>query len=138
MSFHPYWEDKCWGRVHHVFASRHAAVSHLKLDEGFRCSMHRHDERANQFCVHEGAVVIEVWDSVTAAKTMHLLHPGDVFVVPSGIWHRFRVLQNGTMTEVYWPDQGGVVRIADIEREDNGGEDNLQELKQELSDVGLL
>ena len=139
MDFRPYYEDKLWGSVLHLFCSSHAAVSCLEVVAGYRCSLHRHAERANMFAVQEGAVVIEEWDSFDQPKLIKLLHPGDIITVSSRVWHRFRVLQSGRMVEVYWADRDdGKVRMDDIERDDIGGKDNLDELRAELFASGLL
>ena len=45
------WEKKCWGEVLHTFEDPHAAVSHLRVKAGFRCSLHYHLSRANLFVV---------------------------------------------------------------------------------------
>lgn len=133
MTFKPFSEEKVWGRVMHVFANPHAAVSCLEVERGYCCSKHKHFERANLFAVQTGAIVVEVWDEGSQEPDMVLLGTGDVFTVPSGVLHRFRVLTDGRVTEVYWPDvEGGVCRYDDIEREDEGGEDDVEELKAEL------
>ena len=144
----PYWEEKCWGRVLHVFANEHAAVSCLEVEKGFRCSQHFHEERANLFAVQSGHVVIEMWSTVcrhepaleihtdsypqyvvkTCKRKLSLLEPGATLCVPSGMWHRFSVLESGQMTEVYWPDRGGKVDIEDIQRFEVGGEFDLEAL----------
>ena len=122
------WEKKCWGKVLHVFKSSNAAVSHLKINRGFRCSKHKHKFRANLFAVVTGVVLIEEWvvddedwDGSEHRETS--LQSGQVYVVPSGVWHRFRVIESGTMVEVYWPVRDGFVSMDDIVRMDEGGPD---------------
>jgi len=113
------WEEKCWGEVWHLFHSEHAAVSYLKLNAGFRCSRHYHAERANQFVVISGRIMVE-WGTELECCTE--LGPDEAFTVPSKILHRFRVLESGVVIEVYWPDvPGGKVRQDDIVRFDEGG-----------------
>ena len=141
MSFNPYWEEKCWGRVQHLFASDRAAVSYLELAEGWRCSIHRHLQRTNFFAVTEGKIVIEEWGPVKDLNRcgfLRLLGPGDTLQVPSLSWHRFRVLQSGKMIEIYWPDSGGVVEVTDIIRLEEGGKDDLNELRNRLVQEGLV
>lgn len=117
-------EKKVWGSVWHLFTSHSAAVSHLKLKAGFCCSRHKHLERANQFSVISGRVAIQQWDKFDD-MTEVILESGNSLTVPSGVIHRFRVLQSGTMVEVYWPDVAcGWVRLDDIERLDEGGVDD--------------
>ena len=143
MSFQPHWEEKVWGRAMHLFCSPHAAVSYLDMKAGFRCNRHRHAERVNFFAVHEGAVVIEEWHFFTGGEDpirqdVTLLCAGSTLTVYTGIWHRFRVLQDARMTEIYWPRENGIVLMSDIERDDVGGPDDLVKLKAELFELGLI
>jgi len=123
-------EQKVWGWVTHIFSSDQAAVSCLEVKAGYRCSKHFHQERANLFAVQEGVVCVEMWEG--SKRTLNVLRAGDVFTVPSMQWHRFRVMESGRLVEVYWPDMGGGVRMEDIVREDEGGSDDLEELKKEI------
>jgi len=140
MSTHaPPWEEKIWGSVQHIFSSEQAAVSCLKIDRGFRCSCHKHNQRANTFAAQTGIVAIEEWlDIPDDTGKITLVKPGITYSVPSGIWHRFRVWQSGDIAEFYWPDMGGVVLMDDIERLDIGGEDDLEELEKLLKAAGYL
>lgn len=130
------WEEKCWGHVEHMFESEDVAVSRLRVKEGWRCSCHRHKERANIFTVQDGALIIEEWrEKPKIAEHMSLgkltlLRPGMELSVPTGIWHRFRVLESGNVVEFYWTDNHGIVSIHDIERIDEGGEDDLETLRK--------
>ncbi len=138
MTFQPFTEKKCWGEVTHIFASPHAAVSCLRVDAGQRCSCHLHFERANQFTVLEGSIVVEWWEGgFYGRKRIKMLTPSEVFAVPSFVPHRFRVIESGKVVEVYWADRGGEVRMNDIHRKDVGGPDDLDELKREVLAAGL-
>ena len=116
------YESKVWGAVAHVFSSDHAAVSHLRLQPQTHCSRHFHRQRCNSFCVLSGSIVVEEWGPGLRAEKTTLI-AGQQHTVPSGIVHRFRVLEAGEVVEVYWPDKGGVVKLDDIERLDEGGRD---------------
>lgn len=130
------WEEKAWGRVQHMFYNSHVGVSYLEVERGFCCSKHKHNERTNMFFVHSGQLVVEVWD---LDWKMYLLNEGDSIEVPEGLWHRFRVLMSGKVTEVYRPAfSGAQVRLDDIDRMDKGGEDNLEELKFALNEFGIV
>jgi mannose-6-phosphate isomerase-like protein (cupin superfamily) len=113
-----HYEQKIWGEVSHFFASDHAAVSHLRVKAGYQCSRHIHLQRANMFSVLSGQLIIEEWRP--KLWFFHLV-PGESHTVPSGILHRFRVLESGEVIEVYWPDRGGIVLLDDIQRLDEGG-----------------
>jgi len=124
------WETKCWGRVRHVFECERFSVSELEVRPGFRSSIHRHEDRANAFQVVDAEIVVETFVEDTAAPysrrrlNAYLLGPGGTICVPSGRWHRFRTLRPGRVLELYYADRGGVVRLDDIERWDEGGADN--------------
>lgn len=121
--FEPRWEEKVWGKVWHLFAADYAAVSILEVKAGFRCSKHLHHERDNMFAVQNGLVLVE-WFLGDYVTRKAWLGPGDHYTVSSGIWHRFRVAEPGTMVEIYWPNTpDGRCRIDDITRADEGGPD---------------
>jgi len=113
-------ETKCWGEVIHVFASDHAAISCLWVNAGFQCSRHHHVNRANQFTVMNGRIEVEEWHDDWGVR-LTTLRTGDTHTVPSGVVHRFRVFESGQVVEVYYPDNGGKVRLDDIVRLDEGG-----------------
>jgi len=113
-------EEKCWGSVIHVFASERAATSCLWVKAGFQCSRHYHEDRANQFTVMSGRIKVEEWPREGGVTTT-MLSEGETHTVPSGRVHRFRVLESGQVVEVYYPDNGGTVRLDDIVRLDEGG-----------------
>lgn len=113
------WEKKVWGEVTHLFASDRAAVSFLRLKRGYRCSRHYHSQRANQFVVLSGVVVVEEWSG--EVREENTLTAGQVHTVLSLVVHRFRVIEDGEMIELYWPDRGGTVQLDDIVRLDEGG-----------------
>lgn len=137
--FTPRTEDKNWGRVTHIFHSAHAAISVLEIKAGERCSQHIHWERANQFAVLVGSIVVEWWDrTLDGAKDMKVVTAGNSYSIHSRVRHRFRVIQSGWLVEVYWPDRlHGRVRLDDIERFDTGGPDDLDELRRELLARGI-
>ena len=130
----PFWEDKCWGRVLHCFANEQASVSYLEVLDGYQCSIHYHKERANTFVVVSGIIVVEEWwDHVAHTKfdgdelaihkceVVTTLLPGHSHTVPSRRTHRFKVMESGSLIEVYFPDNGGKVDIEDIIRLNEGG-----------------
>ena len=113
-------DEKVWGYTSHVFCSDFAAVSYLETEAGFMCSRHRHAERLNLFACVQGRLLVEWWDK-DGVRFFVILVPGETCSIPSGVLHRFQVLESGRVIEVYWPDRGGVVRHDDIDRLDVGG-----------------
>ena len=113
-------ETKVWGNVWHIFQTANSAVSHLQLSEGFQCSRHMHAQRDNLFAVVAGMILVEVWrgETIQAVK----LRVGESFVVPAGLYHRFKVLKSGEVIEIYSPAYpGAIVSFDDIYRTDVGG-----------------
>jgi mannose-6-phosphate isomerase-like protein (cupin superfamily) len=128
------YEEKAWGRVMHVFAKWHSAVSYLEVAEKTRSSWHRHHCRANHFVCLSGEIVVEIEEQELVSRIV--LVTGDSYTVPAMVWHRFRVLSSGSLIELYWCDgfQGGTVNESDIERRDEGGADD----QGDLMDAGVL
>ena len=130
--FDPYFEEKVWGKVQHVFASEDAALSCLEVKKGFRCSKHHHEDRYNMFAVQSGCIVVEKWGVFEGnSYNTIILRPGDSCTVPPDVLHRFSVLTSGKLIELYWPRPQAAVRRDDIVREDVGGpfdEDKLRTL----------
>lgn len=124
-------EKKCWGSVAHVFHSLEAATSFLNVDAGWQCSRHYHKHRANQFFVISGRIIVEEWaETLPGKRHVMVLGPGMSCVVQNMNWHRFKVLDSGSMVEVYWSDRiEFIVRLDDIVRYDVGGKFNLEEYK---------
>lgn len=115
------WEQKCWGLTRCIFANEHHSLHELMVVAGFQCSKHRHRERANSFYVDSGRIQVALFNSSGLHFKTHSLGPGQTLEVPSGLTHRFKVIESGRVFETYWPDRGGVVRLDDIERFDTGG-----------------
>lgn len=133
------WEEKCWGRVQHLFASPYASVSYLETQPQTRCSWHFHNQRVNYFRVISGIIVVEqhvLSPTFQAAQVERMvLGPGYSMAVPCNKLHRFRVVEGGSLIEIYWPNpdkKHSVVKLEDIHRFDVGGLDvdqsNLQDI----------
>ncbi len=120
--FKPEWEEKCWGRVQHIFANPHAAVSKLRVEAGWMCSRHFHQHRFNMFAMTYGTILVEQWRGSDTIRT--LLRAGETLTILPGVLHRFRVVLGGSLVEVYWPkDSTHPCNRNDIQRFDVGGRD---------------
>lgn len=138
MDHSPKFEKKCWGWVRHEFYSDDVGLSRLELDPNFRCSCHYHKERINQFTTIKGKICIEWWPGgLDRPSKMCVLSEGETFLVPVGVWHRFRTMAGGRVIELYWPDDVfNKVQFDDIVREDEGGADDPVELERDLEMFG--
>jgi len=148
----PEWEKKNWGRVNHAFYNDSVGVSCLEVKAGHCCSIHRHLFRDNLFTVQKGIIVVDIidyesieWDKDTFSLlplmilSRHVLRPGDTLQVPIEVVHRFNVLEDGYVTELYTPHLAcDRVLMEDIDRYNEGGDVDLNCLKKELKKQGLL
>lgn len=119
----PKWEKKCWGWACHVEDGA-LLLSLLKVNAGWRCSIHKHAHRHNSFTVVSGKIsIVEYKESESGpiGTGPHVLYPGDSFSVPPEIWHCFRVIEDGYVVETYHCDDGTVPDVNDIIRYDEGG-----------------
>ncbi len=114
------WEKKDWGRVAHVLISEQCIVSHLEVEAGGYCSTHRHRYRTNLFFVITGKIQV---DTFGTNPECHIIERGESAFVEAGTFHRFEVIESGTVIEVYGPGEGldPKVSIDDIDRLNQGG-----------------
>ena len=136
---HPVWEDKCWGKVWHRFNDNIINESLLQVKKGWQCSIHYHINRYNAFISSSSVRCIEVWDKkhnstiIELAKTdkdpsneispkiCHILRQGECYVVPPMTFHRFYVIEDGQVIEIYWTDDNQPCHMMDIYRVTVGG-----------------
>ncbi len=119
------YEDKVWGRVAHVCASRGVAIDYLEVKGGYQSSRHYHLHKSNTFFVVDGAVIVVEWaslnpDAMPTCST--LLTAGQTHVVKANVDHRFCVIEPSVIIEHYTAaKEGQRVRLGDIIRRDEGG-----------------
>jgi mannose-6-phosphate isomerase-like protein (cupin superfamily) len=131
-------ESKIWGSVRHLFCDHGLSVSTLEVLPQVCCSRHTHQQRANHFAIISGLLIIEWWHAEDAPPQQIALAAGESFTVPSKVLHRFRSCSLGKLVEVYWPDDGGTVDLADIQRVDAGHNDDeaTEQLWRSIRDMG--
>lgn len=118
----PLWEPKCWGRVWHRLYDQHLHESLLEVEPGWCSSIHVHHHRYNCFVSKSATILIDIYATPeTKAIETKILAPGQSTVVPPEIWHRFRVLERGSLVELYWSDVGNPCLTEDITRHNQGG-----------------
>jgi mannose-6-phosphate isomerase-like protein (cupin superfamily) len=110
-------EDKVWGTAHHIHHSNRYNVSLLEVKSGGFCSRHYHKDRFNEFHVHSGRIVVVEYEPEKRTE----LTSGESCVVRPGVLHRFEVIENGFVVEIYWTENGQPCLFKDIERMDTGG-----------------
>jgi len=109
-----------WGDRHSIFTSDSSIVTVLKLKGSKRCSWHKHAHSFNHFFVISGVLGIKTDIGNT------LLHPGESFTVPPGVFHEFQTPNSDAI----------VVEIAytrynsgDIIRQELGGDYETEQKK---------
>lgn len=113
------WQEKIWGRTRCSLDSLVYSKHELELKAGTFCSVHYHRFRGNKFVLFQGSVRI-VWSYAWKIESK-TLKPGDALHIPSLVVHQFQVLEDGVMTEEYYPERGGKVEHGDIVRLCEGG-----------------
>jgi len=113
------WVTKVWGSTRCIYESSKFSGHELKVKKGGYCSVHWHDDRANDFIVESGVIAVVTFYGWKIRRV--ILTKGKHFTVVSSVPHQFQVLQDGTIREEYWSDCGGDVEHDDITRLTEGG-----------------
>jgi mannose-6-phosphate isomerase-like protein (cupin superfamily) len=110
-------QGKVWGSTSLLFCKNNVEVHRIYGKDGGFCSKHKHDHKYNMFFVENGSLSIEVWkDYNLVDKT--IIGAGDSCTVAPGEYHKFTVLEEGTVAfEIYWVE----LSQSDISREIVGG-----------------
>ncbi len=112
-------EEKVWGRTIELFHNNTTSTHYLEIKAGGYCSEHKHAQKANIFFIIEGKLEITEWPD--APEHITILKPGDVYAVPTDIWHRFRAIIDVKCIEIYNYMYDG----KDIKRRTVGGLDDV-------------
>lgn len=111
-------QGKVWGNTRTIFNKNNTMVNYLILDKGHSwCSKHYHSHRYNMFFLISGKVKIYTWKNDYDLVDETILLPEQSTVVDPGERHRFEVLENSIMLEIYWVE----LDPRDIIRDDVGG-----------------
>lgn len=125
----PLGETKVWGWVKILHQTETSLVNLLHCSTGFVCSHHWHKWRANRFFLINGTARISLYDrwasldgnQFDAMEWSKATPPdgdmklrqvgyidvpaGKMFDVPSRVVHRFEILEEADMVEIYWSDR---------------------------------
>jgi len=97
-------EEKVWGKEEHIadFPNSGYCGKKLHLNEGYRCSVHRH-EKDETFYIEQGKVYFEL---ETENKDMEdaILVQGNIVDIHNCKWHRFSGLEDSVIIEFSTPD----------------------------------
>jgi len=108
-------EPKIWGERWMVREDSTHTTNILTLKAGYRCSWHRHTCKYNLFAVISG--VVEIDAERNGCRTTTELYEGQALTVEPGVWHEFRVIEDGLMLEEMYVEYDDT----DIDRMKIGG-----------------
>jgi len=74
----------------------------LHLDQGFRCSIHRHS-KDETFRILSGLMYLELGEDDESMEAI-ILKPGDWIRIKPNLWHRFTGIKNTVFNEFSTPD----------------------------------
>jgi len=108
-------QGKVWGHTIPVFCKNNVEINKLKLNRGHQCSKHIHDSKYNMFYVISGEIKVRVWKNEYDLVDETVLTADQGTIVKPKEYHRFEVLQDSVILEVYWVqlDVGDILR-ADV------------------------
>lgn len=112
-------QGKVWGETACIFAKCNVEIHRITGNKGMRCSKHKHEHKYNMFFVERGSLLVRVWKNDYKLVDVTTCRAGDSTTVKPGEFHRFEVLEEGTVAyEVYWIE----LDTNDITRVDYGGQ----------------
>ena len=107
---------KQWGRTKALYVGPYSEVHIIEGKKGGFSSKHSHRFKNNRFVVLEGKISIEVFRPNYTDET--ILEKGEYADVHAGFQHKFTVLEDCKVLEIYWISP---LIDDDIDRIDNGG-----------------
>jgi quercetin dioxygenase-like cupin family protein len=109
-------QGKVWGHTIPIFCKNNVEVNKLKLNKDHRCSKHVHDSKYNMFYVIDGKIKVSTWKNEYELVDEIILIEDQGTIVSPKEYHRFEVLEDSIILEVYWVE----LDVNDIDREDVG------------------
>ena len=111
-------QGKVWGQTSCIWENNNVEIHRIECKMDGYCSTHKHEHKYNMFFVEKGKLQIEVWKKDYDLIDKTVLGHHEKMTVKPGEFHRFRVLEEGTVAyEIYWTQISG----GDIVRKDHGG-----------------
>jgi mannose-6-phosphate isomerase-like protein (cupin superfamily) len=107
---------KAWGTTQSLFELNGVEVNRLiTFNAGFS-SEHIHNQKWSRFFAISGKIRVVIFRE-DSAKDTTILTSGMCTDVPPGVWHKFEVVEDSDVIEIYWV----VLEKSDIERRTIGG-----------------
>lgn len=114
-------QTKVWGTTEDLFSSGLFEAHRIEAKEGGYCSWHKHDSKYNGFLLVEGQMEVVAATGPDDGDLVTALLPGELFIVPPGVWHQFQTDAGATVIELYWPAGLNDFTVPDIVRDRLGG-----------------
>ena len=110
-------QGKVWGQTIELLNTPLIEVHHILINEGFQCSMHKHEFKWNMFYVISGTLAIEVQKNDYDLLDVTPLNAGEWCSVKPNEFHRFRSITDVEALEIYYLEP----LTKDIVRQNVGG-----------------
>ena len=115
-------QGKVWGSTQQVFGKANVEVHRIEGIAGGYCSIHYHEHKFNLFFVESGVLELQEWTKgVGSDKPIDVttLTAGSSHYIEPGIRHRFIVLKDCVVYEIYWTELSeDIIRIKDGGKEE--------------------
>lgn len=82
-----YYDEKVWGHEEWIVNNDKYCGKKLVLNQGFRCSMHKHNIKDETFYILSGKVLMEY--EYNGESGQRVMTAGDIIHIKIGMWHRF-------------------------------------------------
>jgi len=110
-------QGKFWGVTSPVFHKNNVEINRIEGQAGGYSSEHCHRAKFNMFFVEKGRLEVTAWKCESGKPDISVLKEGETCTVPPGYYHKFKVVENCVVYEIYWVE----LRPDDIERRTVGG-----------------
>ena len=124
---------KVWGIRQRLLLTDTTEIDLVTVNKDTFCSTHSHQQKINKFYVLSGKIQIQ------SEYGDVILEAGSIFEVRPPLKHRFFAIENSTMIEMAYVEEGKI-DAEDIDRESQGGRivDNKAYTLDEMEKKGLL
>jgi quercetin dioxygenase-like cupin family protein len=117
-------QSKVWGERWIIRKDDTHCVSFLKLEKGYRCSWHKHQQKYNKFVVTRGKIEV-ITEELGGKIRKSIIEEGQTLTTRPEQWHEFRAIEDSEVIEEMYVKYDE----SDIQREILGGKIKHQQLK---------
>ena len=97
-------KGKIWGSTSPIFCKNNVEIHRIEGNKGGYCSWHRHQSKYNRFFVEKGTIKVTVQKDYGSGELEDetIIGPGQQTTVSPGDYHKFEVLEDCVVYEIYW------------------------------------